>query len=219
MATTRSAAVIVVVSLALAGCSGFPIDRSTRAPESTPSVSTSPGVTSSPSATPTVDPGFTADGALVLTPTSVGDLTIDDTAADVASVTGRDYSADLAAFGGDCADFTLTDVGPYRHVSAIATSGGAGGHIDVYAYDTGLTPDDPPARTAEGIGIGSTEDDIVRAYPGTLTYKPSYNDPENQQIFFVNGAEGMAFTVNADHLVIGWAVGRVEQLDDVEGCA
>lgn len=221
MRTATATALISLVVLATSGCGTFPIDRSTRTPEATQASTTSTATPASagPSASPSADTGFTADGALLLTPTSVGALTIDETAADVAAVTGRDYSGDLAAFGGSCATFTLTETGPYRGVYALAASQGATGHIDVYALTGGATPDDPPARTAEGIGIGSTLDDIVAAYPGQVTYKPSYYDPQNQQAFVVSGGVGMAFTVNGAGTVIGWAVGRVEQLGYIEGCA
>ncbi len=204
----------------LAGCEGVPWDTATADAPSAQAEGTA-GADSSRSATPSPEPtaGLNADGSLLLTPRSVGALTIDNTTADIAELTGRDYTAELEGFGGECAGYEITDSGPYRYIGALATSDGADGHIDVYSNYTGHTPDDPPARTAEGIGIGSTEADIVAAYGDRVVYKPSYYEPENTQIFVSDGDFAMAFMVNPDHEVIGWEIGREAQLKLIEGCA
>jgi hypothetical protein len=141
------------------------------------------------------------------------------TAADVTEVTGVDYSADLDMFEGACAAFLLAESGQWAGMWGFAESAGSRGPVDVYGFSSQSGHPDPGATTVEGLGIGSTLDQLETAYGDALQTRDDFYAPERMQGWVEMDGAGIAFDLDESDTVDGWAAGRLPQLLYIEGCA
>lgn len=159
----RSAAVVLCASLALAmgACTAQRADEALPAASATaPSPSTEP---TTPTATDASDPQD--PGSWVVAEDSVGPVTLGDALPDAAGSMPEGTSID-----DERCDWSAwwTSQEPVYSV-AVARPGDADAGIDLIAATTLRgTPGSFGPRTAEGIGIGSTRDDVMAAYPSAM---------------------------------------------------
>jgi hypothetical protein len=81
---------------------------------------------------------------------------------------------------------------------------------------------DTRARTAEGIGVGSREVEVLGAYRGRVTVEPhKYDGPEGHYLVVPSRTDSAyAFVVETDgRTVTLWRAGRRPEVDLVEGCS
>jgi hypothetical protein len=218
----RGMAVVVAAVAVAAGC----------APATDPStsVSVSAGASASPvatvgvSETPSTEPSAassptpTATG-LLLSSTGVGVLTIDLTADDISALTGNDYAEFLEPFAPDCGAFLVAETGAYAGVGALVDSEGTEGPVDTYSYNALSGYPDPGAFTADGLGVGSTLAQIEDVYGSALQRVDDLYMPDYQEVWVDDGSTGIMFYLDDADVAYGWNVGRVPQLQYVEGCA
>lgn len=83
--------------------------------------------------------------------------------------------------------------------------------IDVYK---------PGIRTATGIGVGDTEDEVKRKYPEHLKVEPHPYNPETGHylIYNANGDLGMIFETD-ENKVTSFRTGTISAIALIEGCS
>lgn len=75
--------------------------------------------------------------------------------------------------------------------------------------------------TVEGIGVGSTEADVYRAYPGLIrTEKAPYEELPAHALILTprDTSRGMVFETDG-HVVTNYRVGRRPEVEWIEGCS
>jgi hypothetical protein len=81
---------------------------------------------------------------------------------------------------------------------------------------------DTGTRTAEGVGVGSSEAAVFAAYPGRVTVEPhKYGGPEEHYLIVpARPDSAYAYVFETDgRKVTQWRAGRREEVAWVEGCA
>lgn len=126
-------------------------------------------------------------------------------------------------FAPNCAQFALDDSGPGAAVMALASSGGDHGPIDrlsIYGSEIeGLDPAIIP-RTAEGLTIGSTENDVKDVYGDTLVEEAGAFQPEISKYLTVTDTTGKAIRFETKSgSVVAIHSGTADSVRFVEGCA
>jgi len=106
---------------------------------------------------------------------------------------------------------------PLGSMGVLAESQGIQGPVDRVFVGVGDTSTGEP-RTETGIGVGSTRNDVLAAYPGveesphTYVQGGSYLDVEN------GSGLAMRFLTDESGVVDGIIVGRIPQVYYIEGC-
>lgn len=181
----------------LAACTS-PEDTTGTAPEAT---ATGPGATTPiASATPA---SATAAGGSVLALEGLGDLAIGKPVPAGTSFTGGGESMP----GSDCTTLTSRD---YPGVYALV-EGGVVRRLTVAR--------DSQVRLVEGIGVGSTEREVLAAFPGFRATPHKYIGGKGKYLTQPGDDPRLRFEIGEDGKVTGIHVGMNPQLGYVEGCA
>ncbi|WP_160300032.1 hypothetical protein [Demequina oxidasica] len=191
------------------------------APPETPVASPSPSASATDSAPTPTDYGDPA--TWTITPSGIGPLTVDMTPAEVSTVTGVDYSADIKeseqAFGGACGAWLLGPDQPLTSMSVLVASEGIDGPVDVYMVDPYEQTDSAFPTTAEGLGVGSTKADVESVYGSDLQREDSLYVPRGERLWTEQAGEGILFETDGNGVVTSVRSGRLPQLRHSEGCA
>ena len=180
-----------------------------REDEGTTSTSGTVATTASTAPTSTVPPPLSADSPVVIGGMGAirAGMTVDE-----ASAAGRVELVMPDDYGfPDC--YFVEPAGGPKGVSFMVT-GGTIGRVDVNARGV---------RTRSGVGVGSTEGEVQRTYPGQITVSPHTYDPTGHYLTFVprDPAERelrIVFETDGS-TVTSFRAGRLPDVEFVEGCA
>ena len=115
--------------------------------------------------------------------------------------------------GGDnsCMEYGLPDAAPGGGIAIMAIDGKIA-RVTIVSADLGV-------RTPEGIGIGSTEQQVRAAYPGSADSPAPYDDPPAHDLTFWRhpNAEGIRFEIDAHGRVVRMHGGS-SAITYIEGC-
>ena len=118
-----------------------------------------------------------------------------------------DFTADAAAPGSTCRLFTSTNM---PGLTALAEDG----TIRRVTVAVGSN-----VKLEEGIGVGSTRQEVMRAFPGFVEEPHKYEDSPSGYITQPVDDPRLRFEIGQDDRVQAIHVGRMPQLAYVEGCA
>ena len=115
--------------------------------------------------------------------------------------------------GGDasCMEYGLPDAAPGGGIAIMAIDGKIA-RVTIVSAGLGV-------RTPEGIGIGSTEQEVRRAYPSSVNSPAAYDDPPAHDLTFwrhPNG-DGIRFEIDARGRVVRMHAGS-NAITYIEGC-
>jgi hypothetical protein len=77
---------------------------------------------------------------------------------------------------------------------------------------------DPEIRTSSGVGVGSTEVQVERAFPGLVEVQPHKYEPNGHYLIVHSGPHDLLFETNAGKTVTTYRFGNKEPVGYVEGC-
>ncbi len=155
-----------------------------------------------------------ADPASLLSANGVGKLKVGMPIADLERIVHAGQSYDPYANHG-CSVVTAKALSPWglsfqiedKHLT----------RINVDYYDTNTRP--TLIKTAKGIGLGSSEADVIKAYAGRVRVKPNPQDPTWHTLYVdtPDHRRGMAFETNGK-TVQSLRVGEYPSIENKEGC-
>lgn len=217
----RTLVCAVVLSLSITACSSEPdtpnaaqpVDAAQEVPEAaprpeaqeTPSPLPSPAPSPLPSPVPTPTPTVSSAPGRTLALEGLGDLRIGS-----AVPRGSSWAERGAQIDGDCRTVSSPH---FPGVYAIVTGG------KVRRITIGQRSD---VRLVEGIGVGSREQDVKRAFGGFRQERHEYEQPPAKYLTAPNAASGdpaLRFEIGQDRKVSLIHVGTMPVLGFVEGCA
>ena len=173
----------------LAGCGSPDAGSETRENNTNSAAAPSPAMVA-PSSTPTLS--LTGVGPLV-----VGQQVPSE----------GDFTADAAAPGSTCRLFTSTNM---PGVTALAEDG---------TIRRVTVAGDSNIKLEERIGVGSTRQEVMRAFPGFAAEPHKYEDSPSGYMTQPGDDPRLRFEIGQDDRVQAIHVGRMPQLAYVEGCA
>lgn len=93
--------------------------------------------------------------------------------------------------------------------------------VDVGTYLPGMHPSE--VRTVSGIGLGSTEDEVKRTYPGRIRVEPHPYNPDGRYLVYTPNDPalshlGMIFETDGQR-VTSFRAGEADQVSWIEGCS
>lgn len=211
---TTVAGVLVASALALTGCAtdAGPSGPSGTATTSPPTASSTPTSTPSPTqaAADPADVTTWTVSAQGIGPARLGEAFSDVTAALPAwtVVPGCSWTAALSSVD--------------QQVSAYfaRNSDDAEGDVTTVTFEAladSVTPADGP-RTAEGIGLGSTRDEVMAAYPAAVSQKPTIADGELLRVR-TQGSAAMYFEIREGATTVSAVTVTVRPEPPYEVCA
>jgi hypothetical protein len=148
----------------------------------------------------------------------VGPLTIDLTSPELADLVGVTYPDAYTDFGEECAMGQVSKDGPLADVFWVAATGGGHGRVDTYLVRP-FHYDGPFPRTVDGLGIGSTLDEIQTVYGDSLEFFPHEYQEGVTRVVAREGEMAIVFDVPLDSGAFAITVGRYPQVVWPEGCA
>ena len=224
---TRLAA-LVALALVVAGCG--------RRTEVNVNVDTT-GTAASPDPVPAAPPDSPGDTSLVGGPatTPIPDTAWVVTADGLGPVrVGMAESDALARLGINASDVQRTEGSTCAYVQArerrpgvaYMLSEGTVARVDVDAYiGMGEGQQVPPGRlpkTAEGVGVGSTEADVRRTYGATVRAEPHHYVDGGRYLYVPvadTARQALVFETDATGVVTSMRAGRRPEAEWVEGCS
>ena len=164
--------------------------------------------TTAATAPPTTLPPLSVDSPVLIT--GIGSIRAGMTVEEASRGGGVDLVEEAGAAFPDCT-FVVPAGGP-EGISFMVT-GGTIGRVDV---------DAPGVRTRSGVGIGSTEQQVMATYPGRITVSPHLYTDGNYLTFVPRDAADAGFRIVFEtdgSAVTRFRAGRVPDVEAVEGCA
>lgn len=153
-------------------------------------------------------------GNWVIDFTGIGPIRIDMTREQIEALHAGMSFDDIE---GLCASYYWGDgPPPWSGFFGIIESQGSYGPVDTVEMGGGQVSDLP--RTAAGIGIGSTENAVLAAYPSAEVSQHTYLENGHYVDVYGPGRSTAIRFRTDDGVVIGVAAGRVPQVLYVEGC-
>lgn len=140
----------------------------------------------------------------------IGSVLVGAPFGEIAISTGRPVeAADGGATGGACVEVVLPDA-----PEGVAGLGGDGAVRAVHV-------DNPAVRTAEGLGVGSTEVEVQFAFPGQVSVLPDEAHPGGHHLIVdFPDLDGRVLRFDTDGTTVtGYAAGETGWADVAEGCA
>lgn len=205
-----------------------PPPSTSTAPPSTSSTTGSTTTTAPPSTDTTVPPTTSTTGppATLVAPSdrltwgSLGEIRAGRTVAEVEAATGVDLEESYAYEDRSCG-FALSDRLPAGVWVMIAD--GVVQRVDVTGLDAEGNPIDQPIRDQEGLGVGSTEQEVLDAYGDDVTVEPHPYDENGHYLVVVPpGGElpALLMIMETDgERVTSLRSGYEEYVRYIEGCA
>jgi hypothetical protein len=212
----RGAALLLPVLFLVAACSGgssggAPASGSSAPAASSASSPASSSASGSASATGSASGSAGAPSAgLTATTTALGPARVGQPLAAFAAALGRRPAA-AAPGEGDTGCWVRALVGlPGVTLMTLDSADGAVRRVDVH--------DTSSIRTAAGVGVGSTEDQVKAAYPGARVEPHKYVDGAHY-LTVADGAHGLVFETDAKKVVTTYRFGESDPISWVESCS
>jgi len=155
--------------------------------------------------------GVSSLSALQLSSEGLGPLRVGMSVREASEALHTRFGDPLEGGDASCTEYLLPDAAPGGGIAIMAIDGKIA-RVTIVSADLGV-------RTPEGIGIGSTEQQVRAAYPGSADSPAPYDDPPAHDLTFWRhpNADGIRFEIDAHGRVVRMHGGS-SAITYIEGC-